>query len=126
MAFWLAPTDGHPYITVMWNSRLRRPLHLTDGRVLKTLEDARAFIGSLPERDRQYDRWISLSALLLSAAQSDNPAMVAIVTNKLSDALRSAPHTVTRLDETEKRPSASSVQRRSKTTSGKRAAKGVH
>ena len=126
MAFWLARTDGHPYISVMWNSRLRRPLHLTDGRVLKTLEDARAFIGSLPERDRQYDRWISLSALLLSAAQSDNPAMVAIVTNKLSDALRLAPHTVTRLDETEKRPSAPSVRRRSKTSSGKRAAKAVH
>jgi hypothetical protein len=70
-----------------WNSRLRRPLRLTDGRTLKTLDDARAFIGSLPEREQQYDRWISLSALLLSAAQSDNPAMVAIVTNKLSDAL---------------------------------------
>jgi hypothetical protein len=30
------------------------------------------------------------------------------------------------LDETEKRPSAPSVRRRSKTSSGKRAAKGVH
>jgi hypothetical protein len=107
----------------MWNSRLRRPLCLTDGRTLKTLDDARVFIGSLPEREQQYDKWISLSALLLSAAQSDNPAMVAIVTNKLSDALRLAPFTVARLDETEKRAPAPSVQPRAKIASGKRATK---
>jgi hypothetical protein len=107
----------------MWNSRLRRPLHLSDGRTLKTLDDARAFVGSLPERERQYDKWISLSALLLSAAQSDNPAMVAIVTNRLSDALRLAPYTIARLDETEKRQPAPSIPLRGKTQKRRRAAK---
>jgi hypothetical protein len=54
------------------------------------------------------------SALLLCAAQSDNPAMVAIVTNLLLDALRVALFTVARLDETEERPPTLSVRRRGK------------
>jgi hypothetical protein len=114
-AFDVATIAVAPYITSMWKSRLRRPLHLSDGRSLRTLDDARAFIASLPERDSRHDKWQGLRSLLFSAAQSNNAAMVAIVTDRLAEALRSPPFTVARLDETEKWPPAPSVRHRANT-----------
>jgi hypothetical protein len=43
------PTFGY-YSGGMWNARLRKPIHLKDGRTIKTLSDAKYFLLSLPAR----------------------------------------------------------------------------
>ena len=90
-------------------------------RVLRTLDDARAFVFSLPERDARHGKWQRISVLLVSAAQSDNASLVSIVTDRLADALRLPPFTVARVDETEKRPPAPSVRHRGTAANRKRA-----
>jgi hypothetical protein len=89
-----------------WKSRLRHPLHLADGRTLHTLDDVRSFIGSLPERRQRDDRLQRISALIASAAQANNAALTAIVTDRLAETLRSLNELL------EKRPPAPSVRRR--------------
>ena len=88
-----------------WKSRLRHPLHLPDGRTLHTLDDVRSFIGSLPERRQRDNRLQRVSALIASAAQADNAALTAIVTDRLTETLRSFNEIL------EKRPPAPSVRR---------------
>jgi hypothetical protein len=88
-----------------WNSRLRHPIHLADSRVLRTLADARDMVLSLPDRDQRQDRWQQLAALLISAAEADNPSLTAIATHRIEEALRRPPFTAVRLaDGTEKEP----------------------
>jgi len=89
-----------------WKARLRHPLHLPDGRTLHTLADVRSFISSLPERQQRDGRLQRVSALLASAAQADNAALTAIVTDRVTEALRSLRAIL------EKRPPAPSVRRR--------------
>jgi len=52
---------------------------------------------SLPERDQRQDGWPQLAALLLSAAQADNPSLTAIATQRIEEALRRPPFTAVRL-----------------------------
>jgi hypothetical protein len=80
-----------------WNSRLRHPIPLADGRVLRTLADARDMVLSLPERDQRRDKWQTLAAVLLSAAQADSPSLTAIATDRVEEALRQPPFTTVRL-----------------------------
>jgi hypothetical protein len=80
-----------------WNSRLRHPIALADSRVLRTLADARDMILSLPKRDQQQEKWQTLTALLISAAQADNASLTAIATHRIEEALRRPPFSVVRL-----------------------------
>jgi hypothetical protein len=80
-----------------WNSRLRHPIALADGRTLRTLADARDMILSLPERDQLREKWQTLAAVLLSAAQADSPSLTAIATHRVEEALRRPPFTTVRL-----------------------------
>jgi hypothetical protein len=77
-----------------WKSRLRHPIDLDDGRVLRTLADARDMIHSLPERDQREDIWQKLAVLLMSAAQADNSSLTAIITHRIQETLRRPPFTV--------------------------------
>jgi len=98
-----------------WNSRLRHPIHLDDSRVLRTLADVRDMILSLPERDQRQDKWQTLAALLVSAAQADNTSLTAIATARIEEALRRPPSSVVRLasdDDMGKKPAAPSIKRR--------------
>jgi hypothetical protein len=61
-----------------WNSRLRHPIALADGRTLRTLADARDMILSLPERDQLREKWQTLAAVLLSAAQAGCRATIKV------------------------------------------------
>jgi hypothetical protein len=86
------------YIAGMpWNSRLRHPIPLADGRTLRTLADARDMVLSLPARDQRRDKWQTLAAVLLSAAQADSPSLTAIATDRVEEALRRPPFTAVRL-----------------------------
>jgi hypothetical protein len=92
----------------MWNVRLRKPIHLKDGRTIKTLSDAKYFLLSLPARDQQLQKWQRLSTLLASAAKTNNPKLLSMVTHGLEDALKHPPFTIARLasdDMSVKKPS---------------------
>jgi len=76
------------YITVVsWSSRLRHPVHLSNGATLRTIADARDFILSLPPREQLRPQWQSVASLLLSAANSANPTLIALVSDRVRDAL---------------------------------------
>jgi hypothetical protein len=79
---------------------------LGDGRTLRTVGDARRFILSLPPREQLRSQWQSLANLLLSASYSANPTLIAIVSDRLRDAVAS-----TQLGIVEKKPAAPSVRR---------------
>jgi hypothetical protein len=106
------------YITsVSWTSRLRKPLHLTDGRTIRTIADARDMILALPDRDQARPQWQSLDGLLVSAAHSANPTLIASITNRLRDALAfhhklSVVTGASIAEQIPKKPAAKSVRRR--------------
>jgi len=57
---------------VSWDQRLDRPVVLPDGKTLRTLEDARLHILSLPESEHDATAWqVAIEALLLAAGVSD-------------------------------------------------------
>jgi hypothetical protein len=72
---------------VSWSSRLRHPVHLSNGAALRTLADARDFILSLPPREQLRPQWQSLASLLLSAANSANPTLIALISDRVRDSV---------------------------------------
>jgi hypothetical protein len=72
---------------VSWSSPLRHPIHLSTGATLCTVADARDFILSLPPREQLRPQWQSVAGLLLGAANSANPTLIALVSDRVRDAL---------------------------------------
>jgi hypothetical protein len=57
---------------VSWGKRFDRPVVLPDGKTLRTLEDARLHILSLPKSDHEAIAWqVAIEALLVAADVSD-------------------------------------------------------
>ncbi len=51
-----------------WDKRLDRPVVLPDGKTLRTLEDARQYILTLPKSEQDSTPWqVAIEALLLAA-----------------------------------------------------------
>lgn len=104
-----------------WASRLRHPIHLADGRTLKTLSDARDMILVLPEKDQRDQKWQRLADLLLAAANSGNANLIAVLTGKIEETLRHPPFGTVRLaDDDVKKPPADSVRRGRKSDAKRR------
>jgi Ser/Thr protein kinase RdoA (MazF antagonist) len=60
---------------VSWERRFDRPIILPNGKTLRTLEDARRYILTLPRSEHETTAWqIAIEAVLLAA---DHPAAVA-------------------------------------------------
>lgn len=98
----------------MWSARLRKPILLEDGRTIKTLADARDLVLSLPVRDQRQRKWLQLAGLLITAAETGHPALTAIVTGRLEEALMRPPFTTARIaTDDAKKPPAPSVRVRS-------------
>ena len=56
-----------------WDRRLDRPVVLPDGKTLRTLEDARRHILTLPKSEHETTAWqVAIEALLI-AAEKPNP-----------------------------------------------------
>jgi hypothetical protein len=70
------------------NSRLTTPVQFKDGRVVCTLADARDVVLALPEKERRRRKWQQLIDVLVTASESIEPAIIAIATHRLKDALR--------------------------------------
>jgi hypothetical protein len=56
-----------------WSRPLSEPIVLKDGRVIATLNDARAVMRTLPAQTQNNDVWLYTGGLLLEAATSDGP-----------------------------------------------------
>jgi hypothetical protein len=57
---------------VSWDQRFDWPVVLPDGKTLRTLEDARLHILSLPKSEHDTTAWqVAIEALLLAAGVSD-------------------------------------------------------
>lgn len=56
-----------------WATALKRPIHLGDGRALKTLSDVRAYILELPESEQSAEAWHTAAEILLYAAEQEGP-----------------------------------------------------
>jgi hypothetical protein len=69
-----------------WSSKLTRPVAIKGGPVLRTLNDARAFvIDRLPEEDQDRVSWQRTAELLLAAAEGS--AEIETATQQLERAL---------------------------------------
>jgi hypothetical protein len=77
----------------MWKARLRKSIRLADGRIIKTLADARDAILELPDKDLRRPQWQGLVGLLLSAAYSENQDLLAIASTRLEVMLPRLAHT---------------------------------
>jgi hypothetical protein len=64
-----------------WSARLRHPVHLADGRVVRTLADARDILLALPISDRLSPQWRALAGLLISSARTRNNAVLMTIAN---------------------------------------------
>lgn len=67
---------------VSWERRFDQPIILPNGKTLRTLEDARRYIITLPHSERETTAWqIAIKSLLLAAdhtagdAASERPAL---------------------------------------------------
>jgi hypothetical protein len=98
-----------------WSARFRQSVTLTDGRVIKSLSDARALLLSLPVCDQRRDQWQQFAALLVTAAKTGNAVLVNIAGHRLAEVLRWPPFTTVGIAsdyEPMKKPPAPSVRRR--------------
>jgi hypothetical protein len=69
-----------------WSSKLARPVAIKGGPILRTLNDARAFvINRLPPEDQDRDSWQLTAELLLAAAEG--AAEIDAATQQLERAL---------------------------------------
>jgi hypothetical protein len=107
------PQARNACISDMWLARLSKPIPLTDGRVLRTLNDIRVLLVELPESTRLAPQWQRLGELLLSAAQTGG--LLDVATDQLKEAMRRPPFDgVPKLveDHFEKKQPAPSLKRR--------------
>jgi hypothetical protein len=81
----------------MWSILLAEPIMLESGEVLRTLEDARLFLVSIPSDIARHEKWQTLSALLVDAAMSGEAEMVQVVTDRLKQAIETPPFAPVRL-----------------------------
>lgn len=99
------------YVTGMWKARLQRPIRLDDGRIVRTLAEARDVILELPKKVQLLPQWQSLAGLLLSAAHSRNGDLLPLANARLEEMLpRIADAAESVLPR--KKPPAPSVKRR--------------
>jgi hypothetical protein len=59
---------------VSWDKRFDRPVVLPDGNALRTLEDARRYILTLPKSEHETTAWqVAIEALLIAAEKRGRP-----------------------------------------------------
>ena len=75
-----------------WSRTFHVPIHLPDGRVLRTLRDAGEYIQELPKAIHQRPEWQIAAEMLLEAAEGKGPLMFAeIAIRKAVNAGKPAP-----------------------------------
>ncbi len=76
-----------------WDERLDRPVVLPDGKTLRTLDDARRHILTLPKSDHETTAWqVAIEALLIAAEKRDQQAAPEFRNRSKSDPKIAPPH----------------------------------
>jgi len=86
----------------MWSRVLVEPIRLDNGEVLRTLNDVRLFLTSIPRDLARHDKWRDLAFVLAEAAMSGTPEMVDTVTALIKLAIETPPYAPVRLVAEEK------------------------
>jgi hypothetical protein len=81
----------------MWSILLEDPIKLDNGQVVRTLEDVRLLLISIPSDLARHEKWQTLAALLVDVATSGHVDMVDLVSDQLKHALETPPHAGVRL-----------------------------
>jgi hypothetical protein len=97
-----------------WSARLADPIHLADGRMLRTLSDVRAMLLMLPENEQTWPKANTITYLIIRAARAKSTAQAAVIGGRIEEMLRFPPFLSVRVtdDEVMKRPAEPSVRRR--------------
>jgi len=75
-----------------WSRAFHLPIHLPDGRVLRTLRDAGEYIQELPTATNKRPEWQIAAEMLLEAVEGKGPLMFAeIAMRKAVNAGKPAP-----------------------------------
>ena len=81
----------------MWNISFREPIGLDNGQVLRTLEDVRLLVVSIPSDIRRQEKWQRVCDLLIQVATSGAVDLLPYVPKKLEHALETPPYAKVRL-----------------------------
>jgi hypothetical protein len=73
------------------STKLPEVIHVSDGRALRTLADARDFLLSLLPDDAQRKQWQDLAFLLLRCEDTGDVALISVTTGRLKEALTRHP-----------------------------------
>jgi hypothetical protein len=86
---------------------LGRPITLDDGKVLRTLEDVRELLVSIPSDLVRHEKWQCLARMVMDAALEGDVELVGPISAQLRHCLETPPYASVRL-----MPEASCVNRR--------------
>ena len=74
-----------------WSARLSDPIHLVDGRTLRTLSDVRAMLRKLPEAEQTWPKANTIADMIIRAARPKSAALTAAIGNRIEEMLRFPP-----------------------------------
>jgi hypothetical protein len=74
-----------------WSARLSDPIHLVDGRTLRTLSDVRAMLRKLPEAEQTWPKANTIADMIIRAARPKSDALKAAIGNRIEEMLRFPP-----------------------------------
>jgi hypothetical protein len=82
---------------IMWSILLDEPIRLDNGQVLRTLEDVRRLIASIPRDLARHEKWQTLASLVVDVGTACDADMVDLVSDRLKHALETPPFAAVRL-----------------------------
>jgi hypothetical protein len=90
----------------MWSILLDEPIKLDNGHVLRTLEDVRRLIASIPRDVARHEKWQTLASLVVDVGTACDADMADLVSDQLKHALETPPYAAVRLMRSRKREDA--------------------
>jgi hypothetical protein len=91
----------------MWSHPLGGPITLDNGQVLRTLEDVRRLVVSIPSDLVRHEKWQCLAQMIMGVALEGDVELVGPITTQLQHCLETPPYASVRL-----MPKRSSINRR--------------
>jgi hypothetical protein len=81
----------------VWSLLLSKPIKLDNGQVLRTLEDVRQLVISIPPDLARHEKWLCLAELMVGVAVEDDQELVEAVSAQLRHCLETPPYASVRL-----------------------------
>jgi hypothetical protein len=81
----------------VWSLLLSKPIKLDNGQVLRTLEDVRQIVISIPSDLARHEKWLCLAELMVGVAVEDDQELVEAVSAQLRHCLETPPYAPVRL-----------------------------